>query len=444
VPASVSVLARDHLPVPASVQPEPTPPTAGDRIWRYAAGVSALALTAVPLWRSSETLATLCLLGAIALGSYALVGGRTWGRVIGGAFSLLPGFVRGATWLAQYRPTRRTGNRGAPVRVLVTVVASIALAAILIGLLRSADAVFADLLDSWLAHIPDLDGRSLLGAVLLVFLGVSAAFFGVRGVFGNRPAEERNRPLAGLEWMIPLVVANVIFAVFVAVQIRVLFAGHEHVLKQGGPDYAEYARGGFGELCAVTVLSLGLTALVGALAKRETRAQGTMIRAVGGVLCALTLVIVASALRRMLLYVDAYGFTWLRLVSFAFEIFLGLVLLLVLVAGIRLRGTWLPRAVAAAAAGVLFALVAVNPEALMASTHLDARASAQYPVDRRYMNSLSADAIDVIVDMGASQERDCILESLRAELAEPDPWYEFNLARQHARAVLATISRACR
>jgi hypothetical protein len=33
--------------------------------------------------------------------------------------------------------------------------------------------------------------------------------------------------------------------------------------------------------------------------------------------------------------------------------------------------------------------------------------------------------------------RECALENLRYDLSRPDRWYEFNLAREHARAALA-------
>jgi hypothetical protein len=321
--------------------------------------------------------------------------------------------------------------------VIIAIFVSFSFAAILIPLLRSADAVFADLLDSWLDYLPSLDGRSILGAMLLAYLGLGAAFFAHRGTQGNRVPGSTNHPLAGLEWMIPVVVVDVIFAIFVGVQATVLFAGHEYVLKAGGPDYAEYARGGFGELCAVTVLSLGIVAGLGGLAQRETLRQRAMIRTAGGLLCALTLVIVASALRRMLLYVDAYGFTWPRLLSFSFELWLGAVLVLVLLAGIGLRGGWLPRATVAAATAVLFALVAANPEAVMARTHVDARIDGRHPVDVYYLYDLSADALDEILQL-PPQQRACVLTRLRADLSEPDPWYEVNLARERARDYLAT------
>jgi hypothetical protein len=248
---------------------------------------------------------------------------------------------------------------------------------------------------------------------------------------------ERRRPLAGLEWLLPIVVVNLIFALFVAVQVNVLFGGHDYVLGAGGPDYADYARGGFGQLCVVTMISLGLAAGLGGLVRRETPGQRATIRVMGGLLCALSLVIVASALRRMLLYVDVYGFTWLRILSFSGEVFLGLVFVLLLVAGFRLRGAWLPRVTAAAAVAVLLALVAVNPEAVMARTSIAAREESDRAVDLQFLDGLSADAIDEIRRLPAG-ERDCALAQLRRDLREADAWYALNLARQHARDALVS------
>ena len=63
-----------------------------------------------------------------------------------------------------------------------------------------------------------------------------------------------------VEWAIPLVLVDLLFGVFVWVQVTVLFGGHDYVLGTGGPDYATYARGGFAQLGVVTALTLGLVA----------------------------------------------------------------------------------------------------------------------------------------------------------------------------------------
>ena len=461
-PGSAPPAAGPVTPTRGGRRPETTPPTRGDRIWRWAAAAAALVLVAVPAVRASEVLLVLCLLAALPVASYALVGGRTWASVLFSGFLLLPGAVRGVGWLATHR-LRRSEPGGASdssatsgpgvtsgpnrtsaqtaLRVGGVVALTLLLVMILVPLLRSADPVFANLIDSWLRNLPRLEGRSIVGGLVVAGLSVPAAYYAYRGARPNPVREEGRAARAGLEWLIPVAVVDLIFAVFVVVQVNVLFGGHDYVLGAGGPDYADYARSGFGQLCLVTLIALALAAGLGGLVRRQTRHQRVLIRVMGGLLCLLTLVIVASALKRMLLYVDAYGFTWLRLLSFSFEVFLGLVFVLLLVAGIRLRGAWLPRATAAVAVGVLLALVAVNPEAVMARTTIEARLEQNRAVDLYFLGGLSADAVDEILRLPPAK-RDCVLGWLREELAEPDEWYEVNLARAHARSVLAAVPAA--
>jgi hypothetical protein len=154
-------------------------------------------------------------------------------------------------------------------------------------------------------------------------------------------------------------------------------------------------------------------------------------------------VVVASGLTRLSLYADAYGFTLSRLLVYAGEVWLGLVFVLLLLVGVRLRAARFPRAATASAVAVLIALAAVNPEARMASTHID-RLTRSFPLDLYFLSDLSADAVDVI-DRLPEPDRSCLLANLAANLAEPEPWYRWNAATAHARHVIATrpYDRTC-
>jgi hypothetical protein len=208
------------------------------------------------------------------------------------------------------------------------------------------------------------------------------------------------------------------------------------VMDPNGPDFAEYARTGFALLVCVTVLTLVVVAIVARLADRTLRRDRILLRGLVGALCGLTLVIVASALDRMNLYVDAYGFTGHRLLGYAVEVWLGLLLVLVIVAGWRLRTGWLPRASVAASVAVLLGVVAVNPEALMARTHAN-RLENGYPVDAGFLAGLSTDAAGEFAALPPGL-RSCLLESLARDVPRAgDPWYRWNVSRHKARRVLA-------
>jgi Domain of unknown function (DUF4153) len=223
------------------------------------------------------------------------------------------------------------------------------------------------------------------------------------------------------------------------VQLAVLFGGHRHVLDTAGLTYAEYARSGFGQLVLVTLLTLTVVAATVRWAPRQTQLQRVALRVLLGVLCVTSLVVVASALHRLHLYEEAFGFTRLRLFMNAFESWLGGVVVLVLLAGIRLRAVWLSRAVVASAAVGLLALGALDPDAFVAKHNVD-RYLATGKVDVTYLQGLSADAVPA-VDRLPEPTRSCVLAGMAA--ATPDRaggigglggW---NLGRSRAAALLA-------
>ena len=136
----------------------------------------------------------------------------------------------------------------------------------------------------------------------------------------------------------------------------------------------------------------------------------------------LTLVVVASALYRMHVYQEAYGFTRLRLLVDVFEGWLGCWWWR---DGRRvaLRAAWLPRL--GLFSGVVLLLgLAINPDAWIARQNID-RYEATGKVDWDYLGDLSDDAPPVLATLPAATRR-CALPSTTGDL---DDWLEWNLGR---------------
>jgi len=231
----------------------------------------------------------------------------------------------------------------------------------------------------------------------------------------------------------------VVFAGFVAVQTTVLFGGAQHVLTTEHLTFADYARSGFWQLLTVTVLTLFIMAVAARKADRTSRADRAWLRALLGGLAILSLVVVASAIGRMWTYEQAYGFSRLRILVSACELWLGVVFLLILVAGIRLRtrATWLPQAVVATGVLALLILVGLNPDRFVADRNVD-RYFRTGRIDLSYLSHLSVDAVPALDRLPAG-DRDCVLlaVALNADgsmTAGPRGW---TLARYQADRVLA-------
>ena len=146
----------------------------------------------------------------------------------------------------------------------------------------------------------------------------------LHAVLPSQPAERPDpqktaiKPFLGtIEGNIVLGAVNLLFIVFVVVQVRYLFGGSANI-NETGYTYAEYARKGFGELVGVAVLSLLLYLVFNSITKRESRAARAGFSALSALLIVNVLVILASSLMRLLMYEDAYGFSELRTYTHVF------------------------------------------------------------------------------------------------------------------------------
>jgi Domain of unknown function (DUF4153) len=382
---------------------------------------AAIVLIALSSLRSAGWVFALCLIAAIMLLAVAVHKGRSWSD-IGLA---LPRWVHvgGRSGLGAVRDLGGSDRLG-PVRVLRGVGIGVALVLLFGALLSSADVVFAGVVRDLFASFRP--ARIAVGtAIFLVVAGLSLAALRLRGLSAADPEDGPKRtPWNRLDWAIPLGLLNALFATFAVVQFTVLFGGHRYVLEDG-PTYAQYARSGFAQLAVVTTLTLLVVAAVLArVSPRDLR----LVRGLAGALCLLTLVIVASALRRTQVYAEAFGFTRMRLLSAAFIIWLGMVFVLIIAVGLWSRRALMPQLVLGSAVIVLLGLVAVNPDRYVAQTVIG-RYEKDGHLDAPYLTRLSPDALAAIERL-PEPKRSCIASRL---VPDADPWYAFNPARAHAR-----------
>ncbi|MEI7032910.1 DUF4173 domain-containing protein [Streptomyces pratensis] len=423
--------------------------SAGRRLrpWTAAWAVGGLALLGVPALRDAGWPTFLAVVSAFALGSLALHGSRSWPGVLIGSMGMLDSIVPGAVWGWRAVRERAGGSRARWGTAVRTTAVALVLLVVFGTLFASADPAFADLLSGLVpdASVGDGPWRGFL-FVLGLTGALAAAYTAAAPVRWDRITVRPGKPRGRAEWALPLIVLNLLFAAFIALQLVVLFGGYDKVRSETGLSHADYARQGFWQLLWATLLTLLVIALARRWAPRGGRRDRTLVRAVLGPLCVLTLVVVASALRRMDLYVEEYGLTRLRISVAAMELWLGVVLVLILAAGV-FGARFLPRAIAVSAAAGVLAFGLLSPDGLVAEQNVQ-RFEDGGSIDIDYVEDLSADAVPAL-DRLPEPERSCALRLVQADILSANtPWYATSWGEARAKEILkkrpvALAGRSC-
>lgn len=326
------------------------------------------------------------------------------------------------------------------------------------ALLAAADPIFAN----WLAELFSWLRLERLSEYLWRITYIMALAYVLAGVYFYALHSSQDETLIGEdkplvkaflgfgEAATVLVSVELLFAAFVAIQLRYFFGGEANVTAAGF-TYAEYARRGFAELVIVAVLALLLFMLFSNISKRQAARAQKAFSGLGVALMLLVGVMLISAYQRLLLYESAYGFTRFRTFAHTFMIWLGLLLLAVAF----LEAIQRPRAFALAgllaALGFAASLSLLNVDAFITDANV-ARARQGYPLDVQHLGQLSEDAVPGLIQQfqQASRDQDSPLEiqlaaALACHAAQHDEyaalpdWQSLHFARWQARQLWAAL-----
>ncbi len=384
-----------------------------------------------------------CLVAATAVFLCGVTGARTMPGILLSGLSWPLASLRGLPWFARSLRIAGTGSR---TPALVRTAAWSLLGLAVFGtIFASANPVFGSWVNRLLPNLTfnDLVGRAFL-ACFVFAATLGAAYLALNPSRVEVLAARRPAPLANrFEWLVPVLVVDGVFLGFIAAQARALVGGRDYIEETTGLTYADFVHQGFGQLTLATALTVLVVWVASRRAGNAPEDRRWLLASLG-LLCVLTLLVVASALRGMSVYQDAYGFTTLRLFVDVFEGWLGFVVLAIMVAGVTRRGSWLPRIALVSGALALVGLAAINPDAWVAGRNID-RYEATGDLDLDYLQSLSSDAAPVIVERLPEQVSRCVLQllpynGLAPEIVDdPRAW---NLGRSRAQDAVERIDLA--
>lgn len=191
------------------------------------------------------------------------------------------------------------------IYALVGVGIAIPVVVIIFVLLSSADAVFRDLGNRLFSGVNNGDVWGIAWMFTFVFLASYCLLVHV----SKKTVKEEVADTRKWEPLIAIPVTSVLslmYLVFSAIQIVYLFMGNLQLPK--GYTYAEYAREGFFQLLAVSIINLVIV-LIGLSCFKKSK----VLKVVLTILSLCTFIMIASSALRMLIYIQYYYLTFLRI-----------------------------------------------------------------------------------------------------------------------------------
>lgn len=221
------------------------------------------------------------------------------------------------------------GRKNVPLALLGIVIA-LPLLLIVISLLSGADKGFADAVSAFTGWLDTRLGDTLFRILLTALTALLLLSMWLSILRDRRGAARRQAPARCIPAVIPAVVITLLSAVYIAFfAAQVTSIGQVLRARQAGTPlggamegftYSDFAREGFFQLCVVCGINFIVVLIANYLANEKNRALRLLISLLG----ACTLLLTASALFRMLLYIDVYGLTPLRIITSWFMLMLAL------------------------------------------------------------------------------------------------------------------------
>ena len=365
-------------------------------------GVLSLALSGVFVATANELVRTFSVIAVVctsivwfsALAGRRLTGGELGivGHIavpIGDAVGEMPQTVKSVF-------TAKDGEKRSVPKFFLGVLCALPLLCVVVALLIRSDAAFEGMVGSIFKSIGSVVARILLTLAVAPF--VLAFAFALR----KKPHElKEEKQLKGLDTAFLAAftgLLSVCYLVYLFSQLAYVVSAFSGFLPLNY-TYADYARRGFFELCAIAAINLAVLYLMILLSRKKDGKMPGALRAIGTFLGLFTLFLIASALAKDIEYIRNYGMTVLRAGSGTFLLALAFVFLAALLRCYIRKVRVLPAAMVCFACA-LCVLGLADIDAVCAKYNYEAyRNGSLNEIDCAYMRELGADGAPYLVDL---------------------------------------------
>ncbi len=328
----------------------------------------------------------------------------------------------------------------------IGIAVAIPVTAILMSLFVQADAVFAASVKSFKNFI----GLDIDRMATELFLGIPAGIFLGAALLGLKYEKHTEKPVKDLGSCIEpvitgtfLTIINIFLIAFVGFQFMYLFGGLDNI-KTSGISYAEYARRGFFELCTASAIIFAIALFVIVMTKKKNEKLSIWVSLGTVILCAGDGVLLISAVKRMFIYISAYGLSIKRVLTLWLMAVIGFCLLWMIIKCFKIKldvTKWIGMTVIV---GVCI-LSLTNIEKIIAQYNVDSYLkNPDEPSVVLYLNHLSytaAPQLEKLQDLTPQQKTEIsfsdLVQKKKHQLSARNKLYGFTLDSIEASKVLS-------
>lgn len=352
---------------------------------------------------------------------------------------------------------KAAGSGKAIAKVLIGLLAALVPTAAVLTLL-SYDSEFSSLL----GRIFDVELFDVFSHAVSIAFGIPIGMYLFAVFIANSDHEARDvltehecvEIAAKCRVISPLTVAAatapllLVYVIFFASQWQYYTAGFTGVLPEGF-SYASFAREGFFQLCSVSVINLAMILIAIAVTKRQNDRPSVLLNILTPLYSVSTLILIATAIAKMVMYIDSFGLTQKRVYATWFMIVIALVFLIIAVGrfAARIKTVFVCTAVCV----VMFAGLALsNVDGIIADYNVDRYLSGNAAtLDVGALEDLDVAAVPALCRVYKTFRDDSksttyyyrvkrVLETQAARLQDDDVW-RFTVPQANAKRALRDV-----
>jgi hypothetical protein len=369
--------------------------------------------------------------------------------VLHGAFTYIFKPLKVISEMVNLRPAN--GKHTTLNKVIKGIIISLPLLFIIVELLASADEVFKNILDSFGNLFANLNINSFVSQVIIIIIISLLAFSYLWSLSMDKVHDKamvsmcESKLKTQIDQIIVITMLTmicIVYTLFIFIQFAYLFGSINSSLPANF-TYAEYARRGFWELLMVTLINLSIL-IINIIFTEKIKNKATLvIKLLNSFLIFCTCIILFSAHFRMSLYENMYGYTYLRVFTHSFMLYISVLLFTILIK-VWYEKLSLPKYYLIISIIAYIAINFANVDSLIANRNIR-RYENTGKIDIYYLANLSYEAVPQLVNLLPELEtKDAknakvLADSLyikNENLKQYSDWQSFNLSANKAKKLL--------